>query len=158
MDQTNIPSILCGGKLGCNQTHTCALTTVVGVRSLPLSSRPLLWLSLLLHIFKTPGKQTQAMKEWDGLYWKWNWNWTGLNHALFLWHHCNNFPFAGTLCCLCVLWVMCCNPKTKFFKNKKKEDMTTKPLTLGHRASVKKRKKKRFLFSWKRKPDGQKKE
>lgn len=64
--------------------------------------------------------QHWPMGEWSAaLHIELHWNWTlsllnscfSTSH-LFLWHYCKNSPLAGTpFRRLCVLWVMCCNPK-----------------------------------------------
>lgn len=82
----------------------------------------------------------QAKKEWWAVF-KTDWNWTlslescliFFHFSLLLWYHCNNAPLAGTLCCLCVMWVMCCNPPLEKNKN-----MNMNIQHWSDRASVKK--------------------
>lgn len=146
MVQTDIPTMLCGGKTGRFQTCmwvwaalTCATHWL-----------PYIWCRdeesftpLLASIFRHRHYSTYPQYAWeiqenqrrwwksDGLYLKWNQTGIGLCHSthvqtffhfsLFLWHHCNNSPLAGTLRCLCVLWVMCCNPKWSSLTTEKKK-------------------------------------
>lgn len=75
-------------------------------------------------------QENRHRQRWAVFKMELDWNWTlSLNSwlifftfhfSLFFWHHCNNSPLAGTLCCLCVLWVMWCNPKWSSSTTKKK--------------------------------------
>lgn len=90
---------------------------------------PSVFPSLFLHSFKMPkkkkksGKAAQATEERWAVF-KMDRNWTLSLIMFFTLHsssscyHCNNSPLAGTLCRLCVLWVMCCNPKWRSSRKK----------------------------------------
>lgn len=72
---------------------------------------------------KKSGKAAQATEERWAVF-KMDRNWTLSRIMFFTLHsssscyHCNNSPLAGTLCRLCVLWVMCCNPKWRSSRKK----------------------------------------
>lgn len=72
---------------------------------------------------KKSGKAAQATEERWAVF-KMDRNWTLSLIMFFTLHsssscyHCNNSPLAGTLCRLCVLWVMCCNPKWRLSRKK----------------------------------------
>lgn len=96
-------------------SHLVLQWEIFSLQSSPICSSPLPLLSLFFHYIKTPEK---SAKPWVVFMLELDRNWTlSLNSCLiFLSFHCffgttNNFPLAGTRCCLCVLWVMCCNPK-----------------------------------------------
>lgn len=98
MDQTDIPTILCGGKMGCGQTciwvwmalgcaaHLPPFIWWCSEKSFtlcfsPICSSPLPLLSLFFHNLKTPEK---SGKPWVVFTLELDWNWTRC-HSTHVW-------------------------------------------------------------------------